>query len=54
MQELEPKVQGGLIRKGGVVAGFYDIYIVRYEQVTIFTRKSQTACFKHGIMKGKI
>ena len=25
MQELEPKLQGGLIREGGVFAGFYGI-----------------------------
>jgi hypothetical protein len=26
MQELEPKMQGGLIREGGVFAGFYGTY----------------------------
>ena len=25
MQELEPKVQGGLCMRGGVIAGFYSI-----------------------------
>ena len=28
MQELEPKVQEGLCTRGGVIKGFYSIYVI--------------------------
>ena len=29
MQELEPKVEGGLCARGGIIAGLYGIYIYK-------------------------